>query len=423
MPFRWLIKFFTSLRLTVVLLAFAIVLVFIGTLAQVDEGLYNAQARYFRQWIVQGLDLFGKRVPLILPGGYLIGTMLLVNLLAAHIYRFQLSVKKIGIQLAHAGVILLLVGQLATDMFAHESQLSFNQGQTRNYAESANHYEMAFTTSIGQNRDQVVAIPADSLNSGDEIQNADLPFTIRVKQFWKNSDTQFRAPMMQNGPPMTTNGLALNFDFWPTNEVKTMDDKNAPTAKIELVGPNGPLGTWMVSDWADDGAKIEEILEDYTQLLGQNMAQSIVGDLTRPQFVIVDGKKYTFALRPQRAYFPFSLTLLKATHTVYEGTDIPKDFRSSVQLQNSNTGENRAVEISMNHPLRYEGLTFYQQQMTAGQATEQAGLAPWSLLQVVHNPSWLTPYIGCGMVAAGLIVQFMFHLIGFITRRSQTTVS
>src|SRR3984957_12088370 len=97
-----LIKIFTSLRLTVILLAFAIVLVFVGTLAQVDEGLYNAQARYFRQWLILGLDLFGWKLPVILPGGYLVGTMLLVNLICAHIYRFQLSVKKIGIQLTHA---------------------------------------------------------------------------------------------------------------------------------------------------------------------------------------------------------------------------------------------------------------------------------------------------------------------------------
>src|SRR5450631_968126 len=93
------IKVFTSLRLTVVLLAFAIVIVFIGTLAQVDEGLYNAQARYFRQWLIFGLTVSGHRIPLLLPGGYLIGTMLLLNLVAAHLYRFQLSVKKIGIQI------------------------------------------------------------------------------------------------------------------------------------------------------------------------------------------------------------------------------------------------------------------------------------------------------------------------------------
>lgn len=411
-----LIKFFTSLRLTVVLLAFAIVLVFIGTLAQVDEGLYNAQARYFRQWIVLGLDLFGRRVPLILPGGYLIGTLLLINLLAAHIYRFQLTTKKLGIQITHAGVILLLVGQLATDMFAHESQISFAEGQTRRYGESINQYELAFMTDNGTNGARTVAFPVQWLVRGGDIQNANLPFTIRVKQCWKNSDTQFRAPMMRNGPSLTTNGIAGDFDFAPTGEVKTMDDKNAPTAIIEIITPNGSLGSWVVSDWADDGAKIEDVRAEYIGM-GQAMAEKIVAALTRPQFIFMNGVKYTFELRPERTYFPFSLTLLKATHTIYEGTDIPKDFRSHVQLQNPQNGENREVEISMNHPLRYAGLTFYQQQMNASEASQQAGLAPWSLLQVVHNPSWLTPYVGCGLVAAGLIIQFMFHLVGFITRK------
>ncbi|HEV2454063.1 MAG TPA: cytochrome c biogenesis protein ResB [Verrucomicrobiae bacterium] len=415
MIIRALIKFFTSLRLTVVLLAFAIVLVFIGTLAQVDEGLYNAQSRYFRKWIVLGLDLFGRRIPMILPGGYLIGTMLLLNLVAAHIYRFQLSAKKIGIQLAHAGVILLLVGQLATDMFAHESQISFSEGQTRSYSESASTYELAFATATGSNTEKVVAFPSQWLQPGAQLQDPNLPITIRVKRFWKNSETQFRAPMIQNGPPMTPNGVAVNFDFWPTNEVRTTDDKNAPTAEIELSGPSGSLGDWIVSDWTDDGAKTEQIREAYTGELGPEMTGKIMAELTQPQSVSVNGKTFTFALRPQQVRFPFSLTLLKATHTVYEGTDIPKDFRSRVLLNNPQTGENREIEISMNHPLRYAGLTFYQQQMTAGDATQQAGLAPWSLLQVVHNPSWLTPYIGCAMVAAGLIIQFLFHLAGFIT--------
>src|SRR5476649_1613652 len=133
MLLKRLIKIFTSLRLTVILLAFCIMLVFVGTLAQVDEGLYNAQARYFRQWFIFGLDLFGARIPFLLPGGYLLGTMLLLNLLAAHIYRFQLSVKKIGIQLAHSGVILLLVGQLVTDMLSHETQIRFVEGETKSY--------------------------------------------------------------------------------------------------------------------------------------------------------------------------------------------------------------------------------------------------------------------------------------------------
>jgi ResB-like family len=417
MPAKKIIKFFTSLRLTVVLLAFAIILVFIGTLAQVDEGLYNAQARYFRQWIIFGLDLFGHKIPLILPGGYLIGTMLLANLLAAHIYRFQLSVKKIGIQLAHSGVILLLVGQLATDMLAHESQIHFTEGETKSYAESSQDYELAFTTDASANSEQVITIPQKLLDRGGEIQNPSLPFTIRVKSFWKNSEPQFRAPMMQNAPPLTTNGVAVNFDFSPAAEVKTMEDKNVPTALIEIIGSNGSLGDWLVSGWTADAGMIDGLQQGYTRDLGADMAKQIMGELTQPQEISTGGKVFTFALRPERNYLPFSMTLLKATHTVYTGTDIPKDFRSRVQLKNPQTGENREVEIYMNAPLRYAGLTFYQYQMTAGQLVENAGLTPNSVLQVVHNPGWLTPYIGCALVAAGLVTQFMFHLVGFIAKR------
>jgi hypothetical protein len=48
---------------------------------------------------------------------------------------------------------------------------------------------------------------------------------------------------------------------------------------------------------------------------------------------------------------------------------------------------------------------------------QQAGRTPSSVLQVVHNPSWLTPYIGCAMVGAGLLIQFLMHLTGFVSRR------
>src|SRR5208337_1811058 len=68
-----LFKFFSSLRLTVVCLAFAVALVFLGTLAQVDEGLYQAQARWFRSFVVWwGPRGAGWHIP-VFPGGYLIG--------------------------------------------------------------------------------------------------------------------------------------------------------------------------------------------------------------------------------------------------------------------------------------------------------------------------------------------------------------
>jgi len=63
----------------------------------------------------------------------------------------------------------------------------------------------------------------------------------------------------------------------------------------------------------------------------------------------------------------------------------------------------------MNNPLRYQGETFYQ----ASYDPDDGG----SILQVVHNPSWLTPYFSCVMVGIGLLWQFLSHLIPFLKRR------
>jgi hypothetical protein len=405
-----IVAFFTSLKLTVVLLAFAIILVFIGTLAQADEGLYGAQAHYFKQWLVVGANVFGHKIPLLLPGGYLIGVVLLVNLVAAHIYRFQLTWKKAGIQLAHLGVIILLVGQLSTDMLSRELQMRFTEGEMRSYSDSATEYELVF-----QCGDTRTAIPEKLLRAGNGLQVTNLPFDIIVKTNWHNSNVSFRAPMMQNGPPLAPNGIAANFDFFKMEDVKTMDERNIPTVLLEFRTPSASLGEWVVSDWAGDPGLVAAVRDGYAQM--GSMAQKIANELVAPQSITVGGQKYTFNMRPARVIHPFSLTLLKATHTVYPGTDIPKDFRSLVHLNNRQTGEQRDVEISMNHPLRYGGFTFYQYQMDAGQMAEQAGRAPSSVLSVVRNPGWLTPYIGCAMVAAGLVFQFMFHLIGFVTKQ------
>jgi len=409
-----IVNFFTSLKLTVTLLAFAIILVFIGTLAQADEGLYGAQAHYFKQWLVIGANVFGHKIPLLLPGGYLIGTLLLVNLVASHIYRFELSFKKTGIQLAHAGVIVLLVGQLSTDMFSRELIMNFSEGESRNYSDSANEYELVFHSGK-----TVTAIPEKMLEPNTELEVTNLPFRIRIKQHWHNSNIEFRPPMMANTLAQAANGIAQHFDFSQVENVKTMDERNIPTALLEFRTPAGSLGTWMVSDWAGDPVMAGAV-QSSSMKMGPEMAQAIASDLTAPQFITVNGQQYSFTLRPARTIHPFSLTLLKATHTVYPGTDIPKDFRSRVQINNPQTGEQkREVEISMNHPLRYGGYTFYQFQMDAGQLAEQTGRTPSSVLQVVRNPSWLTPYIGCAMVGAGLVIQFLFHLIGFVSKQKK----
>jgi hypothetical protein len=94
---------------------------------------------------------------------------------------------------------------------------------------------------------------------------------------------------------------------------------------------------------------------------------------------------------------------------VYPGTDIPKNFSSRVLLERPGTGEKREVLIYMNNPLRYAGETYYQ----SGFDPDNRG----TILQVVRNPSWLTPYFSCVLVGVGLVVQFAIHLLGFARKR------
>jgi cytochrome c biogenesis protein ResB len=134
----------------------------------------------------------------------------------------------------------------------------------------------------------------------------------------------------------------------------------------------------------------------------------------RDQTVEAGGRSWRLGLRSQRVYHPFSVQLLKTTHEVYRGTDIPKNFQSRVRVANPAAGESREVDIYMNNPLRYGGVTFYQYQMGRDEADRNRGT---SVLQVVRNPSWLTPYVGCVLVGGGLTVQFLMHLLGFLKKR------
>ena len=160
---RWL-RPLTSLKLTIFCLACAMVLVFLGTLDQVHIGVYEAENRYFKSFFLFfTLPRTDLRIPWF-PGGYIVGTLLLINLLAAHIARFKLSWKKAGILLLHSGLILLLVGQLFADIFVDlESQMRLDQGQTKNYSESLYHDELAVIDTSGTDSDQVISLPDSQL--------------------------------------------------------------------------------------------------------------------------------------------------------------------------------------------------------------------------------------------------------------------
>ncbi|MBI3850759.1 MAG: cytochrome c biogenesis protein ResB [Verrucomicrobia bacterium] len=405
-----ILKIFTSLRLTVVCLCLALLLVFIGTLAQVDEGLYQAQNRYFRSlliyWTPKGS---GWNIP-VFPGGYLVGGVLLINLLAAHAKRFQFTKKKIGIFIIHAGIILLLLGQFATDLFQVESHMWLNEGQSKNYSDSSAVSELAVVDTSNPDYDEVVAIPESVLARKGEIHHAKLSFTLRVKNYFQNSEPRLRAPMVDTGPPQATQGIGQRLEFTESPATVKMDSRNIPAAIVEVVTAQGSLGTWVVSNWAVEEKLVQLLRANFRQRLGDQLGEQLGRLFDTPQQFTYQGRTYQMALRPVRFYKPFNIELLKFSHDLYKGTEIPKNFSSRIRLRRPDKNEDREVLIYMNNPLRYAGETFFQ----AGFDDVDPRV---TILQVVRNPGWLTPYLSCVLVALGLIVQFMSHLIGFAKKR------
>jgi len=377
----------------VILLALGIVVTFFGTLAQTEDGLYVAQQRYFRSWfsVWSPHDPGWKWLQIPLPGGYLLGVLLLANLIAAHTTRFKPTWRKSGIFLTHLGVILLLLGQLATDMFSRESRMSFAEGEARNYSEDFQKTELVFlgeTTNAAM--DLVIAIPDSRLVPGAEIRHPELPFVLKVREFAENAVLTMATNA--GSVPAASRGVGSRVAMTPVAPTRKMDERNIPALVMEVSGAGGTAdGTWLASL-----------------------------DL-REQGVEAGGQRWRAALRPTRYYQPFSLELLKTTHEVFPGTrtvsnprGLARNFASRVMIDRPSTGERREVEISMNEPLRYDGLTFYQHQMTRDERSGSGrGI---SGLQVVRNPSWLAPYFGTLFVLAGLLVQFGIHLVEFLRR-------
>jgi hypothetical protein len=385
---RKIIDLITSLKLTIVCLAAAMALIFAGTLAQVHLGIHEAQQRYFQSFFVWWPpDSHGWKIP-VFPGGHLIGAVLLVNLVAAHIKRFRWEGRKVGIHLIHAGLIIMLAGGLLTDLFAVESHMRIANGETKNYSEDSRRDELAVIDTTSPEFDQVTAIPEDILKREQIIEHPSLPFRIVVRNFFQNSRLQMVGKTSDGLEPIADKGPGAQVTVQSLPAVTGTDEQNVVTAAVEIV-PIDPttgtttksLGTWLVSD-----------------------------ALGAPQTFSCGGRSWQLVMRSARYYKPYSITLQKFTHERYPGTEIPKNFASQITLIDPERKLDREVLIYMNHPLRYRGETFYQ----AGFQKDDSA----SILQVVRNPSFLAPYIACIIVAAGLLVQFGYHLIGFARRRA-----
>jgi ABC-type transport system involved in cytochrome c biogenesis permease subunit len=407
-----------SLRLTVVLFVLSFVLVFAGTLAQIDQGIFTVVNSYFRTglvWIpyqifVQfGQVFFGVPKTAYVagsfpyPGGWLLGGLLLANLLAAHAVRFRLTWKRSGILLLHSGLVILMLSELITGLFAIEGKMTLRDGESSNFVEQHDAIELAVVDTSDPKTDNVVVVPGGMVKKTGLIQHELLPFDVEAIRYMPNTYVPRPIDAVIDNPADKGNGTREMVPELPPASGTDPDAKgDIPSAYVKFrdKSTGGSLGTYLVSLWYSGAS---DLLPD------------------KPQKVQVNNKTYDVWLRWKRIYKPYTIELRKFEHKTYIGTPTPKDFASEVRLLDPTQNEQRDVRIYMNNPLRYGGETFYQTGFLPGR--NEGDPDRGTILQVVRNPGWLLPYISCAMVAVGMIVHFVILLINFLRRPGEGNVS
>ena len=104
--------------------------------------------------------------------------------------------------------------------------------------------------------------------------------------------------------------------------------------------------------------------------------------------------------RPAQRELPFTIKLLDFRKIDYPGTQMAAGFESDVELTDPQRGLILLRKISMNHPLRYRGYSFYQSSYIEG-PTES------TVLSVRNDPGTPFVYAGFLIVIGGVVAMFL----------------
>ena len=467
-----IIDFFRSLKLTVVLLTLAMVLVLAGTLAQVDKGIWTVMEQYFRCFVARiDLHVFFPRsmnVPDVwipFPGGFLIGWLLVINLITVHWASFKVQAS--GGRRA-TGIVFLLLGILVTlgvmfgwgtaPVAATENDafwrvflrlgrgtlaaVVFYIASLMLYRKRAGmvlmHGGILFLL-IGEFATALYAVEANmTIREGETVDYIDHSQQLELS-FAETSNPDYDLVTVVPGDRLKDGALIkpgeLPFDI---KVVRYMANSNRPQPldgislahrshypKYKSYGASLYVAEQPEASGATGARNAPAVdVELFDRATGDSLGRYILSLWFYPNFVnrswnmptvIQAGRKeYTAYFRLRREYLksesgnPYSIKLLDFVHEKYEGTQMPKDFSSKILLINEGDDVSRELRIWMNNPLRYARRTFYQ----SGYLPDDSG----TVLQVVRNDSWMIPYLSCMIVFVGMAAQF-FQSLGRYLRR------
>lgn len=359
-----ILKITASIKLTVVCLVILTLIVVWGTVYQAEHGLYQAQQKFFHSWF---FFVFGF-IPF--PGAVLILFVLFFNLLSALFSRIGFKLSKLGNIITHTGILVLLVGGFFTFYFSEESTLILREGETGSMSTSRHLWELAVWEQGGRD---LYAVDSAGLHNGEIIDFPELALKLSVKEYYKNCTTNTAEP---------TSGISKQ-----VFNASGIQELQAKPGEAE-VSDNIPGIVFQINP---SSAAIRMVL--------------LHGKDTQPTLVDIENRFFFFSLSRKKIPLPLSITLADFRVRFYPNSNIPKSYESMVKIS-AEGGIERDVVISMNKPLRFKDLTFFQ---SSYKITRDG--SEYTILAVVRNVGRLLPYIASVWIFLGLLIHFLLKLI------------
>ncbi|MDD7985914.1 cytochrome c biogenesis protein CcsA [Lentisphaera marina] len=463
-----LFKTLASLKFTITLFSLSMFLVLAGTLAQMDAGIWTVVDEIFRSYITKiELKLFFPRAwdigflskaYIYMPGGFLIGAGLFINLSSAYLVRFKLVKNKKHLAIGAVFTVISLLFTLAIVKGYFHEEVSSTVGAA--YMRVVYRLAQGLIPSIfmyvacwflyGQKKAAVVLIHfsvfllliAELVTKIDAVESTmvipegqstsyldnNIHYELAVIEKLEGDDNQTTAiPMsMFNSAGDVIDHESLPFTIETIKFFKNSEMSTQPAPTEGATAGNGlthHIYESEVSDGLGSSKDVPAGLFKFTSRDGKDLGTRAFSLYFYANFTSrnlpnrfeemeVNGKKYRLMLRNKRSYLKGNsentakISLIDFSFDRYMGTNTPRNYSSLIRLEDPENNIDREVKIWMNNPLRFDGKTFYQQSFSQDEST--------TVLQVVRNSGWMLPYISCTMAAWGMMIHFLLILVKFM---------
>ena len=370
--FKQIFKFFSSFGLAVAIFVLMFFLILFGTLYQVNHGLYEAQNKYFNSlFLVHQLG----PVAIPLPGGYLLMSVLGVNLVCGGLVRMRNKLRRPGILITHIGVLVLLISAGVTYHFSDRGSMGLYPGEMSDVFQSYHDWNIEIgKPAAGATLQLIPDKLLKDLGPGDSrtFYTDALPIEVTVSNYMANA----QPALAEDAPPsnaQTVDGFRL-VSLPPRKE----SEQNVPGAYVSV-----------------------------TDTKSGETTEGILWGFARDPLTVRSGDVYyTIGLTRKSYKVPFVIRVDDFRRELHAGTNMAASFESDVTKIED--GAEEKIRIWMNHPLRRRGFTFFQASWGPSNAGPNDRL--FTVFEVVRNPADQGPLVACIIIGIGMLIQFIQKL-------------